>query len=96
MLAALIERATPDCTVLRAVCWDGKGVPPLWPWSQILQASDRSITALGDAGRLLTSGSSSLTGMDAGAAADEQFRVFESVAGALAGLAAERPAPGGP
>jgi len=91
MLAALIDQAAPDCTVLRGLCWEGSGAPPYWPWSQVLQATGRSVAELEDAGRLLESELGHTAEMNAGAAADAQFRVFESVGRCLSELAADRP-----
>ena len=91
MLAALIDRATPDCTVLRGLCWEGNGVPPYWPWSQVLRATGRTVAELGAAGRLVDITAGPPADMDAAAAADAQFRVFESVARCLSELAADRP-----
>ncbi len=91
MLGALIDRAAKDCTVLRGLCWEGNGAPPYWPWSQVLQATGRSAAELGDAGRLVDTESRQPADWGADAAADAQFRVFESVARCLSGLALDRP-----
>lgn len=90
LLGWLAGLAEPGCLVLRGFCWDGAGAPPYWPWSQVLRASELGVAELGEAGRLLElSGSSEPVG--SAAAADAEFRLFESAAGALGGLAAQRP-----
>ncbi len=91
VLAALLDDAARDCTVLRGLCWEGAGAPPYWPWSQVLLATGLPVAELGEAGRLLQTDSGPTEVMDAGAAADAQFRVFESVTRCLAGLATRRP-----
>ena len=90
VLAALADQAAPAWTVLRGICWDGTGAPPYWPWSQVLRATCLPLAELGVAGRLVASGSGG-SDLDAGAAADAEFRVFEAVAQCLSGLAADRP-----
>lgn len=91
MLAALIDRAAKECTVLRGLCWEGNGAPPYWPWSQVLRATGRSAAELGDAGRLVETESRHTADWGADAAADAQFRVFESAARCLSELALDRP-----
>ena len=91
VLAALVDQAAPDFTVLRGLCWEGTGAPPYWPWSQVLQATGRSVAELRDAGRLVQTGSGPAIRMDADAAADAEFRVFDSVARCLSEFAADRP-----
>ena len=39
VLAALIDEAGPQARVLRGFCVEGSGVPPYWPWSQVLRAT---------------------------------------------------------
>jgi len=91
MLAALVSRAGPAPLVLRGFCWEGDGAPPYWPWSQVLQASGLPMADLGEAGWLLQPASGPAEPMDAVAAGDAQFRLFEAAARCLARLAASRP-----
>ena len=91
MLAALINEAGPVPLVLRGFCWDGDGAPPYWPWSQVLRASRLPMAELGEAGWLLQPASRPGESMNAAAAADAQFRLFEAVSRCLSGLAADRP-----
>ena len=53
VLAALITQAGPGSRVLRGSCWEGDGVPPYWPWSQVLRASGLPTAELGEVGWLL-------------------------------------------
>ncbi|WP_432875155.1 ATP-binding protein [Kribbella sp. CA-245084] len=93
VLAALTDRAGPDWTVLRGVCWDRPGAPPYWPWTQVLRATCVPPADLGEARRLVEPPANDGPGtpMDAGAAADAEFSVFEAVGQCLSALAAERP-----
>ncbi|MER7251254.1 AAA family ATPase [Kribbella sp. NPDC000426] len=93
VLAALAERAGPDWTVLRGVCWDRPGAPPYWPWSQILRATCVAPVDLGEARRLVETPANDGrdAAIDAGEAADAEFSVFEAVGQCLSALAAERP-----
>jgi tetratricopeptide (TPR) repeat protein len=88
MLAALVSRSGPAPLVLRGFCWEGDGAPPYWPWSQVLQASGLPMADLGEAGWLLQPASGPAEPMDAVAAGDAQFRLFEAVARCLGRLAA--------
>ena len=87
VLAALIDEAGPDARVLRGFCVEGSGVPPYWPWSQVLRATGVPAAELGEASWLLAAGTSEAT--TAAAAADAQFRLFDAVARCLATLAAD-------
>jgi tetratricopeptide (TPR) repeat protein len=89
VLGALAEEAAQGCTVLRAFCWDGTGVPPYWPWSQVLRAAGLPAAELGEGARLVDADAVPTEG-DA-AAADERFRLFDAVGRCLIGLAARRP-----
>ena len=43
VLAELIRQAEQsDAVVLRGFCWEGTGVPPYWPWSQVMRATGLS------------------------------------------------------
>ncbi|HYX62510.1 MAG TPA: AAA family ATPase, partial [Streptosporangiaceae bacterium] len=88
MLAALVSRSGPAPLVLRGFCWEGDGAPPYWPWSQVLQASGLPMADLGEAGWLLQPASGPAEPMDAVAAGDAQFRLFQAVARCLGRLAA--------
>ena len=91
VLAALITQAGPGSRVLRGSCWEGDGVPPYWPWSQVLRASGLPTAELGEAGWLLQPASGPADSMSAAAAADAQFRLFEAVSRCLGLLAADGP-----
>ncbi|MFI5694598.1 ATP-binding protein [Kribbella sp. NPDC051586] len=92
VLTALADRAGQDWTVLRGICPDGGGAPPYWPWSQVLRATCLPVGDLGAARRLVEPDpDAGVPGMDAAAAADAEFRVFEAVAQCLSALAADRP-----
>ena len=91
VLAALITQAGPGSRVLRGSCWEGDGVPPYWPWSQVLRASGLPTAELGEAGWLLQPASGPADSMSAAAAADAQFRLFEAVSRCLGRLAADGP-----
>ena len=86
VLSWLVERATPSCRVLRGFCWDGNGVPPYWPWTQVLRATDLTPAALEEAGWLVGAGEPAGPG-DALAAADARFRLFDAVARSLVAVA---------
>ena len=86
VLSWLIARATPSYRVLRGFCWEGSGVPPYWPWTQVLRATGLPTAALDEAGWLVGAGRSAEPA-DALAAADAQFRLFDAVARSLADLA---------
>jgi tetratricopeptide (TPR) repeat protein len=91
MLAALVRQAGPAPLVLRGFCWEGDGVPPYWPWSQVMQASGWPATDLGEAGWLVQPASAAAEPMSAAAAGDARFRLFDAVARCLGRLAASRP-----
>ena len=91
VLAELIGQAEQcDAVVLRGFCWEGTGVPPYWPWSQVVRASGREAEELGAAAWLLDDAHPPAESMDAAAAADAQFRLFEAVHAVLRGLAPDR------
>jgi AAA ATPase domain len=85
VLAAVIDEAGPQTCVLRGFCVDGSGVPPYWPWSQVLRATRGPATALGEAAWLLGIGTPEAA--TAAAAADAQFRLFDAVARRLTTMA---------
>ena len=91
ILEALIQRAGPVPLVLRGFCWEGSGAPPYWPWSQVLRASGLPTAELREAAWLLQPGAGSARPMNAAAADDARFRLFEAVTRCLSGLAADRP-----
>ena len=39
VLSYLADAARDDCRVLRGFCLAGSGVPPYWPWIQVLRAT---------------------------------------------------------
>ncbi|MFN2537319.1 MAG: AAA family ATPase [Mycobacteriales bacterium] len=79
LLAELARRATASgARVLRGGCWQGDGVPPYWPWTQVLR-------------RLAFQGPASGSGGSGPQAADERFQFFDAVATALLAAAAEQP-----
>ncbi len=86
ILAELTGPSGPEAQVLRGSCWEGDGVPPYWPWSQVIRASGLPAAELGEAAWLLQS--SGAVPMSAAAAADAQFRLFEAVSRSLLRLAA--------
>jgi hypothetical protein len=91
VLAELIGLAEQcDAAVLRGFCWEGTGVPPYWPWSQVMRASGHRAEDLGAAAWLLDDVQRLADSMDAAAAADAQFRLFEAVHTVLRDLAADR------
>ncbi|MFI5713341.1 ATP-binding protein [Kribbella sp. NPDC051620] len=97
VLAALIDQAGADWTILRGICWAGTGTPPYWPWSQVLRATCLPLADLGEAGRIvqLPAGADGVadvgTTMNASVAADAEFRLSEAVAHCLSALAADQP-----
>lgn len=86
LLGAFADEAARSCTVLRAFCWDGSGVPPYWPWSQVLRATGLPAGELGEAGRLVGAAAPA-----SGDAADDRFRLFDAVGRCLTPLASRRP-----
>jgi hypothetical protein len=86
LLTWLIDQAAPDALVLRGFCWEGRGAPPYWPWTQVLRATGLPAGELGEAGWVL--GAAGTQEPDtAAAAADAQFRLCDAVAGVLVGQA---------
>jgi tetratricopeptide (TPR) repeat protein len=91
VLAALIEQAEDSgAVILRGFCWEGTGVPPYWPWSQVMRATGLSGADLGAAARLVDDSPASDAPMDSAAAVDAQFRLFEAVATCLRDLSEQR------
>ena len=90
VLAALIDEAGPAALVLRGFCWEGDGVPPYWPWSQVLRATGLPAAELGEAALAAGARATPAGRRRAAAAADAQFRLFDAVSRCLASLAADR------
>jgi predicted ATPase len=96
VLAVLVDEAQQSgAVVLRGFCWEGPGVPPYWPWSQVARAARLEGAHLGAAARLLDEplvASQTADGepMGAVAAGDAQFRLFEALAACLRGLSEGR------
>ena len=91
LLAELTSRAQQsDAKILRGYCWEGTGVPPYWPWSQIIRATGLPSQAVGAAGWLWDDDPRPPEAMDAAGAADAEFRLFEAVGDCLRELARER------
>lgn len=90
LLSWLVEQAEPGFRVLRGLCLPGSGVPPYWPWVQMLRATGLSTDELGEAVELL--GTDPNDGPhDAAAAADARFRLLDALRRVLADLAGARP-----
>jgi AAA ATPase domain len=91
VLAEVIGQAEKcGALVLRGFCWEGTGVPPYWPWSQVVRASGLQAEELGAAAWLLDDVRRPAESMNAAAAADAQFRLFESVQDVVRSLARDR------
>ena len=91
VLAHLADSARDDCRVVRGFCLAGTGVPPYWPWIQVLRAIGTTAGQLGEAGRLLETSIGAADPNGALAAADARFRLHDAIATALTMLAADRP-----
>jgi hypothetical protein len=91
VLSFLAETAGQSCHVLRGFCMAGSGVPPYWPWIQVLRATGLSADDLGEAGRLLDATGHWAEPDGALAAADARFRVQDAIGRSLTALAADRP-----
>jgi predicted ATPase len=84
VLAWLAEQAVVQGRVLRGFCWEGGGVPPYWPWTQVLRATGLSTAELGEAAWLLGAQPS-----DVDTTADTRLASFAAVTDArLASFAA--------
>jgi len=90
VLSYVVDTARDDCRPLRGFCLAGSGVPPYWPWIQVLRASGLPTADLGEAGRLLDSGGTAEPD-GALAAADARFRLHDAIGRVLSTLAAARP-----
>lgn len=89
---SFLAGAVDDGTrVLRGFCLPGSGVPPYWPWIQVLRASGMPATDLGAAGRLFEPAGGPPDPDGALAAADARFRLHDGIGRALADLAADQP-----
>ena len=85
VLAALVDEAGSRMRwCCAAICWEGDGVPPYWPWSQVLRASGLPAAELGEAGWLLDAHRAARVTRAPATAADAQFRLFEAVVAVLA------------
>lgn len=91
VLSFLADAVGDGVRVLRGFCRPGSGVPPYWPWIQVLRASGVPATDLGEAGRLIEPAGGPPAPDDALAAADARFRLHDGIGRVLAGLAADRP-----
>ena len=91
VLAFLADAARDDCHLLRGFCLAGTGVPPYWPWIQVLRGSAAAAADLGEAGRLLDITGDATDPGGALAAADARFRLHDAIGRVLATLAADRP-----
>lgn len=104
VLAFLADAAQDGSRVIRAFCQAGSGVPPYWPWVQVLRATGLPAADPGDVGRLLDSTDGRPEGRptdgpeadgpeaDGGlAAADARFRLRDGIGRVLAELASTRP-----
>lgn len=90
LLSFLAATARDSGRVIRGFCPAGAGVPPYWPWIQVLRAAGLPATELGAAGRLLDpTGAPELDGGPA--AADARFRLHDGIGRVLSVLAADRP-----
>ena len=91
VLTELIRQAEQsDAVILRGYCWEGTGVPPYWPWSQIMRATGLSSPEVGAAGWLLDDDPRPPEAMDAAGAADAEFRLLEAVGDSLRDVARDR------
>ncbi|MGH9030571.1 MAG: ATP-binding protein [Acidimicrobiia bacterium] len=72
--------------VLWGQCWEGAGVPALWPWTQVLRSglTARPGADLGEGGPLVADQASKPAGGDAEAA---RFRLFDAATGFLTAAA---------
>lgn len=91
VLSFLAAAAGDEGRLLRGFCLAGSGVPPYWPWIQVLRASGLPAPELGDAGWLLDTTGGTTDPEGALAAADARFRLHDAIGRVLAGLAADRP-----
>ena len=91
LLSVLVDAAEAECRVLRGFCMAGSGVPPYWPWIQVMRASGLPAADLGDAGRLLEAPEVGTEPEGVVAAADARFRLHDAIGHVLAALAADRP-----
>ena len=91
VLSYLADAARDDCRVLRGFCLAGSGVPPYWPWIQVLRATGVAAGHLGEAGRLFDTTSGAIDTNGALAAADARFRVHDAIGRVLTTLTADRP-----
>jgi len=91
VLSHLAATAGDEWILLRGFCLAGTGVPPYWPWIQVLRATGLPAGELGDAWQLLDIRSGT-TGPDGAlAAADARFRLHDAIGRVLATLASDRP-----
>ncbi len=91
VLSYLADAAREDCRVLRGFCLAGSGVPPYWPWIQVLRATGVAAGHLGEAGRLFDTTSGAIDPNGALAAADARFRLHDAIGRVLTTLTADRP-----
>ena len=91
VLSYLADAARDDCQVLRGFCLAGSGVPPYWPWIQVLRATGVAAGHLGEAGRLFDTTSGAIDPNGALAAADARFRLHDAIGRVLTTLTADRP-----
>jgi tetratricopeptide (TPR) repeat protein len=99
LLSWAVDRAEGEFHVLRGFCFEGSGVPPYWPWTQVLRESGLARDRMGKAAQLLgadsadTYGAIGLREADAGAlrAGDARFQLLDSLGRCLADIARDRP-----
>lgn len=91
VLSFLADMAKADMRILRGFCVAGSGVPPYWPWIQVLRGTGLGVADLGEAGRLLETTGGWAEPDGALAAADARFRLQDAIGRSLAVLAADRP-----
>src|SRR4051794_704470 len=91
VLSYLAGAARGDCRGMRGFCLAGAGVPPYWPWVQVLRATGAAAGQLGEAGRLLDTTGGAINPNGALAAADARFRLHDAIGRVLTTLAADRP-----
>ena len=79
--------------VLSGSCWDSGSTPGYWPWTQVLRALRRGVTAgqWAAAEEAAGRGLAVLLGETAGTEVDEGFHLYDAVTSALVSVSQSRP-----
>ncbi len=91
VLSFVADAAQTEGRVLRGFCVAGSGVPPYWPWIQVMRASGLPADDLGEADRLLETSDGTTEPGGVLAAADARFRLHDAIGRVLTALAADGP-----